>query len=519
MNFKREGMVVFLIAFCSLLPFLARDFSTRGEPREALVVASMLNQHEFVLPTVYGGDIPSKPPFLHWCGIVTSFFFGDSYQEGFTKVIPTELSVRLPSLIAASLFAAFFFLLLKHVVTKREALLTVLILTTLPEWLRSAIEVRVDMVFATTLAGALFIEFGRLSRVRAVPRWWGWLALSAAFFAKGPIAVILFSGIVGLYALLIERIALQSIIKELCLSVLPSLVLPSLWYLAAYKTHPDLFAQKVLYENFARFSSTMEDEPHKHNIFYLIAVFLVGTLPWIGAVAAKGWKKISFPPTKLQSFCIITIVIVFGFFAIPSSKRGVYLLPMYPALAVLLAAMLAEYRGLSDKWLSIARMVVAAVTLITAVFLKQPWIIAISIIGAAYVTMYSSRTLEQTLARTIITFLFIIGAVGGVASVAYMHSLSPRAFSSQIASLIDPREKLYSFKYEFYSVAFYTERQIWRFDDKDPAQRGVVLVNNRDREWFLNSVKALSLKTEELFSSERPVIQKGNIVTAYRISS
>ena len=43
--------MVLLMAIVTLLPFLGlNEFSTKGEPREAVVAMSMLQQHNWILP-------------------------------------------------------------------------------------------------------------------------------------------------------------------------------------------------------------------------------------------------------------------------------------------------------------------------------------------------------------------------------------------------------------------------------------------------------------------------------------
>ena len=55
--------MVLSMAVLTLIPFLGlNEFSTKGEPREAVVAMSMLQQHNWILPVNNGFDIPYKPP-------------------------------------------------------------------------------------------------------------------------------------------------------------------------------------------------------------------------------------------------------------------------------------------------------------------------------------------------------------------------------------------------------------------------------------------------------------------------
>ena len=105
MNKRDRNMawMVLLMAIVTLLPFLGlNEFSTKGEPREAVVAMSMLQQHNWILPINNGFDIPYKPPFLHWCIALLSIWQG--YVSEFTS--------RLPSALALIVFVGKHFLLL-----------------------------------------------------------------------------------------------------------------------------------------------------------------------------------------------------------------------------------------------------------------------------------------------------------------------------------------------------------------------------------------------------------------------
>ena len=68
MSKKGYFWLLALLCVLSLLLFLGEThFHTRGEPREAVVALSMLNQGNWILPTNNGVEIAFKPPFFHWC--------------------------------------------------------------------------------------------------------------------------------------------------------------------------------------------------------------------------------------------------------------------------------------------------------------------------------------------------------------------------------------------------------------------------------------------------------------------
>ena len=55
----------------------ASAFNTRGEPREAIVAMSMLQDGNWILPINNGDEIAFKPPLLHWLIALFSLPFGE----------------------------------------------------------------------------------------------------------------------------------------------------------------------------------------------------------------------------------------------------------------------------------------------------------------------------------------------------------------------------------------------------------------------------------------------------------
>ena len=78
-----ETLLVAGLLILTFIPFLGENlYSTKGEPREAVIAVAMLQSGDWVLPVTFGAEIPYKPPMLAWCialfgslngGVVTEF--------------------------------------------------------------------------------------------------------------------------------------------------------------------------------------------------------------------------------------------------------------------------------------------------------------------------------------------------------------------------------------------------------------------------------------------------------------
>lgn len=520
---QKKLLVVTLLALLLSLPWIDRAFYSRGEPREALVAQAMVTTANWISPPAYNGAVPSKPPFSHWWIAAFSLPRGEV----------TEFTSRLPSAIAFTLFCGAFFAFLSNRVGGDRALLATLIFMTSAEWFRAAVTCRVDTILSVSLAGALLALFSWSERGRKGFPWLAALLISFSALTKGPIGIGLPLVIYSLYEFLNGGARLSSTVRiagRALLIAIPVLLVVSLWYIAGYLQRGDLFLEKIWYENFARFTSTMEDEPHKHSAFYLLGMLVVGLLPWSvpwlwliarnvkGALGwCRGWRSRWSSASDLQRFSFLSAACVFLFFCIPSSKRSVYLMPMYPFLAILAAESAAVWgaraatllRGMSRALLFFAGIVavgtVGAVAFPLApevvrfkeafiaagttqkLFLVLGLIIALRAWGRETVREAQRNPVGQlaiSVWLTVVVCSFLI-----VDPICYQ--LSPKAWAHDpgvLASLqLERQEKVYSFGSEQYSMSFYLKKPFYGASPGMPSG-SLVFVERRNIDRFRQQI-------------------------------
>jgi 4-amino-4-deoxy-L-arabinose transferase-like glycosyltransferase len=341
-SIRKKLLLVLCLAGLLSLPWLNRAFYSRGEPREAIVAQAMLATGNWISPPAYDGAVPSKPPFSHWLIAIASQVTGEV----------TETTSRLPSALAFIAFNAAFFVFLARRISARSALVATLLLLSFPMWFSAAVTCRVDTILATSFAGGLIALFAWFERgLKGFPILAVTL-LSAATLTKGPVAVVLPLAIFGFFLWSESGFTWRRVwgISWKCILVgVPVLAVASLWYIAAYLERGDEFLSKVWYENFDRMSGSMHDEPHKHSVFYLFGTLALGLLPWsliwivdgLRVLRGKGIRALRSVPAwyralpPVQRFAAVSALLIVLFFCVPSSKRGVYLLPAYPFIALL----------------------------------------------------------------------------------------------------------------------------------------------------------------------------------------
>ena len=360
---QKPVTLIVVICLLTVLPWIGLgDFATKGEPREAAVAVSMLEQGNWVLPHVYADEFAYKPPMAHW---LMALF---SYPQGEV----TELTSRLPSALAFTVLVSGVLIFFGRRVTRfQEAFMAALILVTSIEIHRAAMTTRVDMLLTTFLTLGLFQlyrwedDWELKGLPIAIP-----FLLGCATLTKGPVGLVLPLFLFGIYLWLLQRYNTQTIFKALLYVAVSSTFMPLLWYIAAWRQGGEDFLNVVLAENFGRFfhidlPNVTYELGHEKGFGYNLLTLLSGFIPW-SALLLFSLFGLSIRPLfqtiqqyfrnhgaqlrqmdKLQLFSLVVSCGVLLFFAIPSSKRSVYLMPAYPFISLFIARYLlylVEYR-------------------------------------------------------------------------------------------------------------------------------------------------------------------------------
>ncbi len=324
--------VLLFTLFLSFFGLGRIPFYTKGEPREAVQVWEEVHSGEWVLPMRNGREVPSKPPLFHWLGGVTSFITGHV----------DEFSIRFPSALLATLSVLLVFWLGLVKWGTSAGVFAAFVLATNFEWMRAATTARVDMSLTAFLIGA-FVALDRVVSMPAPsPR--ALLALYAcmgfAALGKGPVGILL-PALVALVFLAVRRdLGRLRRMRPLAGGAL-TLVIAGSWYVAAIVKGGEAFVYKQLFvENVGRFfAADASGAGHVHSFYYLIGGFFTGFAPWsffVIPVAIHLWGERRRLEMEGSLYLLVWFGVVFVFYSISQSKRTVYLLPLYPAAALLL---------------------------------------------------------------------------------------------------------------------------------------------------------------------------------------
>ena len=337
--------LLLLICIITVLPFLGLyDYNTKGEPRESIVSYTMLETGNWVLPRNNGGEMAYKPPFFHWCVAGVSAING--------KV--TEMTSRMPSAVAFIILVMVTFAFYLKRKGQKVAFISALLMLGCLELVRASCNCRVDMVLTMLTVCALYCFYEWYERnLRGIP-WLAIILMSLGTLTKGPVGAIIPCLVTGIF-LLIRGVKFYKAFFLLLLFGVMSLIIPAIWYVAAYHQGGQAFLDLMYEENIGRMTNTMSYDSCVNPWPYNILTLIVGYLPWtllliislfglsyhkLDGGASTLWHRFvawvkNMEPLDL--FSSAAIVIIFVFYCIPQSKRSVYLMPMYPFMAYFIA--------------------------------------------------------------------------------------------------------------------------------------------------------------------------------------
>jgi 4-amino-4-deoxy-L-arabinose transferase-like glycosyltransferase len=177
-----------------------------------------------------------------------------------------------------------------------------------------------------------------------------WAALALAVLSKGLVGVVLPGAALVLYILAERDWRLLGRLQLLAGSAL-FLALTVPWFVAVSLANPEFFHFFFIHEHFERFLT--KGHGRYQPPYYFIPVLLAGMLPWTVTMVdalARAWKRTPQQHFQAQRFLFLWSAVVFVFFSASSSKLVSYILPMFPALALLTGARLAQLGPRALAW-------------------------------------------------------------------------------------------------------------------------------------------------------------------------
>lgn len=322
---KKVFYLLLLISFSYVFFFYGLGSYSLKEPDEgryAEIPREMVEQGDYIVPHLNYVRYFEKPPLLYWATAASYRAFGLS-----------EWSFRFPNALAAFLCVLVTYLFASRRFGQETGFLSSIILMTSFGFFAMAHIVTIDMLFTFLLSASLFCfyEYYMDGRRRFLNLFFAALAL--AVLAKGPVAIILMAATILIFLFYEKKMSfLKEVARPGGLLLFTAISAP--WFIGMCIKEREFFHFFFIDQHILRFLTT------KHNrsepVYFFVPVLFGGLLPW-SVFLPRAIAR--FRQAKDMRLLLIWSAVVFVFFSVSGSKLTPYILPVFPALAVILGGL------------------------------------------------------------------------------------------------------------------------------------------------------------------------------------
>lgn len=367
-NFRLATLLLFATVLLGI-NIWGYDLWPADEPRFGQVAREMMRSGDYLAPHVNGRPYREKPPLLFWSIAAASLPFGDV----------TSASARIPSLIAALSTLVCTFVLAAKLFDGRIALWSIVVLATSTRFWWQARTVQIDMLLTACLTLALLLfwlwfQNGKTSYLVGF-----YACIGAAVYAKGP------PGMVFPLLLILTffwkdqpgRKRTHWVLGFLgVIMCIVAWLIPARMSVAGSESGAlqgdmgsNLFRQTI-----GRFFLGVS---HAQPPWYYVETLAVDLFPWtliLPFTFVYLWKHRG--ESLELNFLLRWIIPAFCFFSLSFGKRALYLLPLFPAISIIVACSITEMLDTNaSTW---RRRVVGLWSGLMAVFAVAPFVILLT---------------------------------------------------------------------------------------------------------------------------------------------
>lgn len=433
------------------------------EPRQAIMAREMMERGDYIHPHLNGKPYLEKPPLYPWLIVLAAKARGGL----------DEFSARIPAALSAIGLALVTFCLGALLADKLTGLLGGLIFMTNYQVLSVGRESVMDMTFAFFIGLTILCGFAALRKGRPLLFVLSLLPASLAILSKGPAGLVIPAGTLFL-VMAVEGKARRFFIP-LALGCLLAAAAASVWFLMAGEAY---WREFILRQNITRYTAAFD---HRESYLYYFYKIFFNFMPWsflLPFALYHGCRKKAWLP-------LLWFFFTFLFFFFSLSKRAIYLLPLYPALALLAAAYLRD-RGpallerkavrclillfasilalLPPAFLAAGKALAARSHVVAIVQMHTPfltlYLVAFGLLGAAFFALILKKRPREALA---VFFVYLV--LGGYAHHAVYFSAmdkgfkSPRLVTDALADIKAGKE-IYTYAFMSPGFVYYVHRPV-----------------------------------------------------------
>ena len=336
-----------------------------------------------------------------------------------------------------------------------------------------------------------------------------WAGLALAVLSKGLMGLILPGTALFLYSVFNRDITIWKRMHWFS-GLLLFFLIATPWFVLVIKANPEFFDKFFIYEHYTRF--TTKQLGRYQPWYYFVPVLLFGMLPWTVLMfdtLVRTWRGSvqQIKAFSAERFLLVWAVFIYFFFSISGSKLPSYLLPMFPALALLMGKQIAEMRSTRLFWLILPSLVVIVILLGVVPFAAKQaadttlqmqmysdytvWVmIAAAIwligVGAGLWLLRRGKKMSAVIVLAFSSLLFAQLATSGYNAIA--RERSAYIVAEAIKPIIKPDVPFYSVLCYEQTLPFYLKRTFTLVDFQDEMDFGI----KQEPERWIASVEILA---------------------------
>jgi 4-amino-4-deoxy-L-arabinose transferase-like glycosyltransferase len=325
-----------------------RSLNEPDEGRYAEIAREMIELNDWLVPHLWYVPHLDKPPLTYWAVAVSISVFGQN-----------EWAVRLPLALAGISGVWVTYLFGLALGGARVGIWSVLILQSSLLYFVMARMLTTDIFLTQFIAWTVYFfwrswrcldaeasEQGseRNLRTKRFFAWHlaSWTTAALGFLTKGPVALVI--PLAAVSALVIYRQRDGARRRMLLLGMVPGLVLFGVcvapWFCMVFKRLPMASQFMIFGQVIGHALGTAIKNRTGHPLYYF-AILGVGFLPWTLLLGwlwrGAHWRRLNTAQKEGWTMLSVWVLLNFIFFSLTRSKLPAYILPLFPALAVMAA--------------------------------------------------------------------------------------------------------------------------------------------------------------------------------------
>jgi len=324
------GKILILALIYALLWFGTlnyRHLIPSDEGRYAEIAREMLVTGDWVTPRYNGYKYFEKPPLQIWATATAFQVFGiGDWQARLWTALTGFLTIVFIGFAGARIYSA------------RAGWLAAVVLASSPMWVISGHMNSLDMGLSAFLVAALCsLLLAQTSHSKTSTRhwmWWCWAFMALATLSKGIIGVVIPGMVFVAYSISAWDWRIWKRLHLISGTIL-FLAITAPWFVLVAQRNPEFLEFFFIHEHLQRFTQTAHSRTGP--IYYFLPLLLLGFLPWIAQIPgaiALAWRE------REREFSagwllVCWFAVILGFFSVSQSKLPGYIIPIFPALALL----------------------------------------------------------------------------------------------------------------------------------------------------------------------------------------